>query len=48
VPQNGAEICQLTWMCPASGSSRRPDIHPTAAGYRVIAGSFEASVPTPR
>jgi lysophospholipase L1-like esterase len=40
VPLAVARVCQWTWMCPAAG--RSPDIHPTTAGYRVIADAFLA------
>lgn len=32
-------VCQLTWMCPPP-HGRRPDIHPTTAGYARIAHAF--------
>ena len=37
---NVATACDLTWMCPASGSGTGPDIHPTTLGYLLIADAF--------
>ena len=39
VPLAVARICTLTWMC------TRQDIHPTSAGYAVIAQAFLAQTP---
>jgi lysophospholipase L1-like esterase len=39
VPLAVARICTLTWMC------TRQDIHPTSAGYEVIAQAFLAQTP---
>ena len=39
VPLAVARICTLTWMC------SRQDIHPTSAGYAVIAQAFLAQTP---
>jgi lysophospholipase L1-like esterase len=40
LPEDVASTCELTWMCPsAAGASQ--DIHPNAAGYRLIAATFE-------
>jgi lysophospholipase L1-like esterase len=39
VPLAVARICTLTWMC------RSQDIHPTSAGYEVIAQAFLAQLP---
>jgi lysophospholipase L1-like esterase len=39
VPVSVARICTLTWMC------RSQDIHPTSAGYQVIAQAFLAQTP---
>jgi lysophospholipase L1-like esterase len=41
VPLAVARICTWTWMCAAG---RSPDIHPTSAGYQVIADAFLARV----
>lgn len=35
-------VCQLTWMCPASGGAA--DIHPKTAGYRTIASAFKLAL----
>jgi hypothetical protein len=35
VPVAVARVCRLTWAC--APPPRGPDIHPNAAGYRVIA-----------
>jgi lysophospholipase L1-like esterase len=42
VPLAVERICTLTWMCVPG---RSPDIHPTSAGYAVIAESFLAQLP---
>ena len=42
VPKDLAEICDLTWMCPAPPQG--PNIHANATGYRVIAGAFESVI----
>jgi lysophospholipase L1-like esterase len=39
VPLAVARICTLTWMC------TKQDIHPTSAGYTVIAQAFLAQLP---
>jgi lysophospholipase L1-like esterase len=39
VPTNVARICALTWMC--APAPRGPNIHANAAGYRLIAATFE-------
>ena len=41
VPENVARICQLTWMCPPHSGTQSPDIHPNAAGYALVASTFE-------
>jgi lysophospholipase L1-like esterase len=35
-------LCADTWMCPSS--QQAPDIHPTNAGYQVIANTFEGAI----
>jgi lysophospholipase L1-like esterase len=40
LPQDVASVCQLTWMC-STKSGQSADIHPNAAGYRLIAATFE-------
>jgi lysophospholipase L1-like esterase len=40
VPEDVAQTCQLTWMCP-SVAGRAGDIHPNSAGYRLIAATFQ-------
>lgn len=47
VPADVARVCTLTWMCPAPGSRLGPDIHPTTAGYRLIARAFEHALGLP-
>jgi lysophospholipase L1-like esterase len=41
VPLAVARICGWTWMCVPG---RAPDIHPTSAGYQVIADAYAAAV----
>jgi lysophospholipase L1-like esterase len=41
VPLAVARVCTWTWMCVPG---RAPDIHPTSAGYAVIADAFLAQV----
>jgi lysophospholipase L1-like esterase len=40
VPEDVASTCELTWMC-STVAGRAADIHPNAAGYRLIAATFE-------
>jgi hypothetical protein len=42
VPADVATICQLSWMC--GGQRARPNIHPNAAGYKVIAKALAAAL----
>jgi lysophospholipase L1-like esterase len=42
VPKNVVEVCMLSWACTAPPQG--PNIHANAAGYRAIAGAFEAVV----
>ncbi len=45
LPRDVASICELTWMCPLSGTQvAHPDIHPRLSGYRAIAGAFESTL----
>jgi lysophospholipase L1-like esterase len=39
VPENVAEVCQLTWMCQPEPLG--PNIHPNAAGYQAIANAID-------
>lgn len=41
-PVNVLATCRWTWMC---DSQFGPDIHANTAGYKVIAGTFEALLP---
>jgi lysophospholipase L1-like esterase len=41
VPVDVSRICHLTWMC---APPLRPNIHPNAAGYRVIADAINAAI----
>ena len=45
VPDNLAEVCLLTWMCPPTPYG--PNMHPNDAGYEAIADSIAAQLPTP-
>jgi lysophospholipase L1-like esterase len=45
VPLNVARICEWTWMC--ASSPLGPNIHANAAGYQVIAASFERVIGRP-
>jgi lysophospholipase L1-like esterase len=42
VPLNVARVCEWTWMCAPAPVG--PNIHANAAGYRVIAGTFERAI----
>jgi lysophospholipase L1-like esterase len=41
VPLAVARICTWTWMCVPG---RSPDIHPTSAGYQIIANAYLAQI----
>jgi len=43
VPTDVAQICALTWMC--APAPKGPNIHANAAGYKVIAATFEKKLP---
>lgn len=45
VPNNVAQICQLTWSC--ASAPYGPDFHPDDEGYSTIAQSIEAVLPAP-
>jgi lysophospholipase L1-like esterase len=42
VPENVAEVCQLTWMCQPEPLG--PNIHPNAAGYETIAAAINRAL----
>jgi lysophospholipase L1-like esterase len=42
VPQNVAEVCQLTWMCQPEPLG--PNIHPNDLGYQAIAEAIEQQI----
>lgn len=45
VPNNVAQICQLTWTC--ASAPYGPDYHPDDEGYSTIAEAIEAVLPAP-
>jgi lysophospholipase L1-like esterase len=40
LPTDVTDVCSWTWMCPQSATASQ-DVHPTTAGYRVIADAFD-------
>ncbi|MGA2306346.1 MAG: hypothetical protein ABSH29_19495 [Acidimicrobiales bacterium] len=41
IPVDVSRICNLSWMC---APPLRPNIHPNAAGYQVIADAINAAI----
>jgi lysophospholipase L1-like esterase len=39
LPLDVVDVCNWTWMCPQTSTGTQ-DVHPTAAGYQVIAAAF--------
>jgi lysophospholipase L1-like esterase len=45
IPDNVAQICELTWMC--APKPYGPNVHPNDEGYLTIASAIESELPAP-